>query len=82
LNTLNNIYSFAVTNSHETPGAILKLSEMLKYFLYESSRNKISLSRELEIIQSYVDLSRLRFQDELNIAVTNSVKTKIKKSNL
>lgn len=73
LNTLNNIYSFAVTNSPETPHAVLKLSEILKYFLYESSSKKIMISRELEIIQSYIGLFQLRFQHHLNISSNFSV---------
>jgi two-component system, LytTR family, sensor kinase len=78
LNTLNNIYSFAVTNSTETPNAVLKLSEILKYFLYESSRNKIAVGRELDIIQSYIDLFRLRFRDNLAISVNFNITKKEK----
>jgi two-component system, LytTR family, sensor kinase len=78
LNTLNNIYSFALTNSPETPNAVLKLSEMLKYFLYESSRKKIMVGRELEIIQSYIELFQLRFQDDLDISVNFCIKNEQK----
>ncbi len=67
LNTLNNIYSFAISNSPETPNAIFRLSEILKYFLYESSHKKITVGRELEIISSYIDLFKLRFYETLDI---------------
>ncbi len=67
LNTLNNIYSFAVANSPETPNAIFRLSEILKYFLYESSHQKIIIGRELEIICSYIDLFKLKFNEKLDI---------------
>jgi two-component system, LytTR family, sensor kinase len=73
LNSLNNIYSFAVINSPKTPDAILKLSEILKYFLYESNGNTIAINREVEVIQSYIDLFRLRFKDALK--VTTSIST-------
>jgi two-component system, LytTR family, sensor kinase len=73
LNTLNNIYFFAVTNSLQTPDAVLKLSELLKYFLYESSREKITAGRELEVIQSYISLFQMRFQDSLNVSTNFSI---------
>jgi two-component system, LytTR family, sensor kinase len=74
LNSLNNIYSFAVTNSPQTPGAVLKLSEILKYFLYESNGSKIALHREIEVIQAYIELFRLRFEDNLNITMQVALK--------
>jgi two-component system, LytTR family, sensor kinase len=67
LNTLNNIYSFAVAKSAETPNAILKLSEILKYFLYESNKEKITIQREWEVIQSYISLFQLKCEHPLNI---------------
>jgi two-component system, LytTR family, sensor kinase len=78
LNTLNNIYSFAVTGSPQTPNAVLKLSEILKYFLYESNSKKITIGRELETIRSYIELFRLKHQDDLAIStdfpISNSSK--------
>ncbi|MFN0083571.1 MAG: sensor histidine kinase [Ferruginibacter sp.] len=69
LNSLNNIYSFAVTKSPETPNAILQLAELLKYFLYESSEQKISVKRELDIIKYYINLFQQRLQTKANIVL-------------
>jgi LytS/YehU family sensor histidine kinase len=74
LNSLNNIYCFAVASSPQTPAAVLKLSEMLKYFLYESSAAKIAVSREMEIIQSYIGLFILKFEVAPDISLTFSIK--------
>jgi sensor histidine kinase YesM len=74
LNSLNNIYSFAVSNSPQTPGAILKLSEILKYFLYESNGAKISVKREVEIIRSYIGLFALKFEDAPDISFDACIK--------
>ncbi len=74
LNALNNIYSFAITNSAQTPGAVLKLSEILKYFLYESNGAKIPVKREMETIQSYIGLFALKFQDTPNISFNAVIK--------
>lgn len=59
-NSLNNIYSLALIKSELTTEAILKLSSILRYILYRSNENTVSLYEELEIVQDYIDLQRLR----------------------
>jgi two-component system, LytTR family, sensor kinase len=73
LNTLNNIYSFSITGSPQTPNAVLKLSEILKYFLYESSSKKISIGRELGIIQAYIELFAMRYEHQQDITTDFSI---------
>ncbi|MCY7358747.1 MAG: sensor histidine kinase [Rudanella sp.] len=69
-NTLNNIYALAYAKSDAAPGAILKLSELMRYMLYESTGNpqtsaaglshKVSLTKEIQYLQNLVDLEKLR----------------------
>jgi two-component system LytT family sensor kinase len=62
-NALNNIYSLAVIeNSERTGNSILKLSELIRYMLYEKedAENKVSLDKEIRHINSYIDLEKLR----------------------
>ena len=66
-NTLNNLYHLARKRSEDTPDAILKLSELLRFMLYECSTPQISISRELKVIDSYLDLERLRYGERLSI---------------
>lgn len=70
-NSLNNIYSLAYQKSEKTADAILKLSEMMRYMIYESNDSWVELSKEIEYVQSYVELQKLRFKDgaavEINI---------------
>lgn len=70
-NSLNNIYSLAYQKSDKTADAVLKLSEIMRYMIYESNDSWVSLSKEIEYVKSYVELQRLRFKDgaavELNI---------------
>ena len=70
-NSLNNIYSLAYQKSDKTADAILKLSEIMRYMIYESNDSWADLSREVEYLNSYVELQRLRFKDgaavEINI---------------
>ncbi|WP_374948845.1 sensor histidine kinase [Mucilaginibacter sp.] len=76
-NSLNSIYSLAYQKSDTTPDAILKLSEIMRYMLYECNDNKVDLSKELQYLQNYIDLQKIRFGDnafiqfEVNGEVTN-----------
>ena len=76
-NSLNSIYSLAYQKSDTTPEAILKLSEIMRYMLYESNDNKVDLSKELQYLQNYIDLQKIRFGKrayvdfEVNGQVTN-----------
>ncbi|WP_426491582.1 sensor histidine kinase [Hymenobacter sp. 102] len=63
-NTLNNIYSLAHLKSDDTPAAILKLSQLMRYMLYESEAARVPLLREVEYLRNYIDLQRLRLDDE------------------
>ncbi len=60
-NSLNSIYSLAYQRSETTPEAILKLSEIMRYMLYECNENKVDLAKELQYLQSYIDLQKIRF---------------------
>lgn len=71
-NTLNNIYSLAVENSKKTPLIILKLSELMRYLLYETKNKKQSLDKEILCIQNYLDLERIRHNDKLEIDMSIS----------
>ncbi|SHF63296.1 sensor histidine kinase [Pedobacter caeni] len=62
-NSLNNIYSLAYQKSDKTADAILKLSEIMRYMIYESNDSWVSLSKEIEYVQSYIELQKLRFRD-------------------
>jgi two-component system LytT family sensor kinase len=60
-NSLNSIYSLAYQRSETTPEAILKLSEIMRYMLYECNDNKVDLVKELQYLQNYIDLQKIRF---------------------
>ena len=66
-NTLNNLYSLALNRSEQTPGVILKLSHLMSYMLYESNEARVSLEKEVNYLQDYVDLEKLRFGQRLTI---------------
>ena len=59
-NTLNNIYSLAIEKSDKTPKLILRLSELMRYLLYETKSKRQSLEKEIICIQNYLDLEQIR----------------------
>ena len=77
-NTLNNIYSLALEGSKKTPDVILKLSEVMRYLLYETKNKRKSLESELNSIQSYLELEKLRHNENLEIDINISGNTKDK----
>jgi two-component system, LytTR family, sensor kinase len=66
-NTLNSIYSLATRKSEKTPEAIIKLSLLMRYIIYESDKDFVPLDKELEYIRNYVELQRLRIKDDVII---------------
>jgi sensor histidine kinase YesM len=59
-NTLNGIYGLSIKESPQTPAYILKLASMMRYVLYESSGDKVSLNKEIEHIVNYCEMQQLR----------------------
>lgn len=60
LNSLNNLYALALTAPEKTPAALLKLSEMIAYILYECDKPNIALDRDLHFVKNYVELQKMR----------------------
>ena len=66
-NTLNNIYLLVLSASPKASDSILMLSELLNYILYESNEEKVTIDKELEFIESYINLQKLRLDPSLQI---------------
>jgi len=58
-NTLNNIYALARKRSDHTADAVMKLSKILRFMLYESGRKFISIEEEIRLIDDYIDLEKI-----------------------
>ncbi len=67
MNTLNNIYSLIEADKKRSRQAVMRLSKLMRYLLYESQNEKVILSKEFDFIRNYVDLMKLRFIDEVEI---------------
>lgn len=73
-NTLNNIYSLSQLDTDKTGDAILKLSDILRYVTYDANEKRVSLSQEIDHIESFIQLQLLRDEDSSNISISIDIK--------
>jgi two-component system LytT family sensor kinase len=66
-NVLNNLVSLARKKSDKMEPALIQLSNLLRYMLYEGNQGKINLLQELKYLNGYIDLQKLRFGDDAEI---------------
>jgi two-component system LytT family sensor kinase len=68
-NTLNNIYSLISINAEDSRKAVLKLSKLMRYLLYDSEHGNTKLSNEIDFMNNYIDLMKLRMSNKINLNV-------------
>ena len=69
MNTLNNIHALVDIDPAKAQETIVELSKMMRFILYEGSKQGVPLSREFEFITTYVNLMRLRYTDRVTITM-------------
>lgn len=76
-NTLNYMYSLAYPVSDVLGNSILKLSDLMRYMLYNSADGLIDLKKEIDYIQNYIEIYKLRFEDRffVNFSITGEVES-------
>lgn len=67
LNTLNNIYALIAFDSDKAQTAVLELSKMLRHILYDNQQNFVNLSDEVQFINNYINLMRIRLQKNVEV---------------
>lgn len=72
-NTLNNIYALSRKKSDETPAVIMKLSKLFRFILYEAQKKFISIGAEIQVVENYIELERIRYNDKLKIIFNRSI---------
>ncbi len=75
-NNLNNLYSYAIESSPKTPSIILELSAVLRYMLYECKEDQVSLSKELEHLESFTALNKLQIENRGTITFKTTYDSK------
>jgi len=69
-NTLNNIYSLISINAEDSQKAVLRLSKLMRYLLYDSEHGNTKLSNEIDFMNNYIDLMKLRISDKISLNVS------------
>lgn len=78
-NTLNSIYALAIDRSNKTPEAIVRLSGLMRYLFSDTSQKYGSLEKEINYINSYIELQKIRLGNTANInyMVNGEIKNKV-----
>jgi len=72
-NTLNNLYALSLDKSDETPSVILKLSEMMRYTIYDCKESKVSVLNEITYLENFITLQKVRHHKRGLITFKNEV---------
>lgn len=67
-NTLNYVYSLAIPVSDQLANAVLRLSDLMRYTLNESVDGKVTLNKEVEYLESYIELFKMRFEPKFYVS--------------
>lgn len=62
-NTLNSIYAMSLTSNKETPAFVLRLSEMMRYILYDCRNNRVSFEKDIEFLTNYMEMEKKRYPE-------------------
>jgi LytS/YehU family sensor histidine kinase len=74
-NGLTVLYTLSLKDNKETSSAIIKLSDILRYVIYQSSANSVSVASEAAILRDYIDLQRYRVHPTTQIDFTEEIST-------
>lgn len=72
-NTLNNIYSLIPVHPEQAQDTVHRLSQLLRYVLYENNDNFVPLEKEINFLKSYIDLMSLRLSDQVKLTTEFNV---------
>ena len=66
-NTLNNLYGLVGTDTKKAQELILKLSDMMRYSIYEGERDLVTLKEEVDYLKNYIELHKMRYHKEIDV---------------
>jgi two-component system LytT family sensor kinase len=68
-NTLNSIYSLSLQKSDQAPEVVVKLADLMRYLVYECNEPKVLLTKEIEFIQNYIEIEKIRHKADIRFNV-------------
>ncbi|WP_417444344.1 sensor histidine kinase [Joostella sp.] len=69
-NTLNNLYALTLKKSPKASDVVLRLSDIMKYIIYDASKKRLSLIQEINYIDNYVELEKLRYEENIESEIS------------
>ena len=69
MNTLNNIHALIDIDTEYAKSAVIELSKIMRYVLYESGSETISLKKDIQFIENYIELMRIRYDSSIDICL-------------
>ena len=72
-NTLNNLYALTIKNSKQAPEVILKLSDMMRYTIYEGKKDRVKIEDEITYLHNYIELHKIRYKKSVEIIFIHSI---------
>jgi sensor histidine kinase YesM len=72
-NTLNNFYGLAVEKSNKLPDLMIRLSELLRYSLYDTTNQTVPILNEIAYLHNYIELEKIRLEDNLDFDFTTKI---------
>ena len=73
-NTLNNLYGLVAEDTEKAQSMILKLSDMMRYSIYEGQNDRVSIIQEVTYLKNYIALHKMRYHKEIDIRFTTDIK--------
>ena len=72
-NTLNNLYALTIKNSKLAPEVILKLSEMMRYTIYEGEKRNVTIKDEITYLENFIELHKIRYKKSVLIEFNHTI---------
>lgn len=76
-NTLNNLYGLVVEKSAQAPEVVLKLSDMMRYAIYEGKEEWVNLSDEVSYLETYIELHKIRYHKKVDIEFKHDLEKEV-----
>ncbi|WP_425658443.1 sensor histidine kinase [Tenacibaculum ascidiaceicola] len=76
-NTLNNLYALTVKSSPQAPKVILKLSDMMRYTIYDGEKETVKISEEIAYLNNYIELHKIRYRKSVEITFSHNIDTNL-----
>ena len=68
-NTMNSIYSLSLQKSDKAPEVVVRLSDIMRYLIYECNEEKVPLDKEINFIRNYIEIEKMRYKADVRFSV-------------